>query len=111
MPIDRRRAKRYVVVDLDLHDDHLEQSVGRVVNISDGGLFAISDRGYTVGEVGKFSIPVQELVDEPVKILFTAWVIWSHPNRLHPEKYSLGLEFIDAPDIKTLLSQLDAAQD
>lgn len=109
MAIDRRRAKRYVVVDLDLHDHEKERSIGKVVNISDGGLFAIADLAYTVGEVGRFSIPLNTPEDEPVVILFTAWVIWSHPNRLHPEKYSLGLEFIDSLDIKTLLAQMDAA--
>jgi Tfp pilus assembly protein PilZ len=109
MAIDRRRAKRYVVVDLDLHDHDKEQAVGKVVNISDGGLFAIADLAYSVGEVGNFYILLSEVEDEPVILLFTAWVIWSHPNRLHPDKYSLGLEFIDSPDIKMLLGQEDSA--
>lgn len=109
MAIDRRRAKRYVVVDLDLHEHEKEQPVGKVVNISDGGLFAIADLAYPVGEIVQFYILLSELEDEPVYLLFTAWVIWSHPNRLHADKYSLGLEFVDSPDIKTLLAQLDAA--
>lgn len=109
MAIDRRRAKRFVVVDLDLHDPEKEQAVGKVVNISDGGLFAIADLGYPVGEVCRFYISIREEEEEPLILLFTAWVIWSHPNRLHPEKFSLGLEFLDGPDIKTVLSQMNAA--
>lgn len=108
MAIDRRRAKRFVVVDLDLHDQAQELPVGKVVNISDGGLFALADMAYPVGDVRPFFIPVNSLEDEPEMLLFTAWVIWSHPNRLHSNKFSLGLEFIDAPNIEHLLERIAA---
>lgn len=110
MAIDRRRAKRYVVVDLDLHDRETEQAVGKVVNISDGGLFALADTAYTIGEVCPFYIPVGPDEEHPERILFTAWVIWSHPNRLHPQKYSLGLEIVEGSEgLKFLMEQTSEA--
>lgn len=109
MAVDRRRAKRFVVVDLDLLDGDTEQSVGKVVNISDGGLFAIADTAFTVGEICPFTIPAGPMEEHPEKVLFNAWVIWSHPNHLHPQKYSLGLQFVDLSDVDILLEQVATA--
>ena len=109
MAIDRRRAKRYEVVDLDLLDGDTKQSVGKVVNISNGGLFAIADSAFSVGEVCPFYIPAGPMEEHPEKVLLNAWVIWSHPNHLHPQKYSLGLEFVEDLDVNVLLEQVAAA--
>lgn len=102
MTSERRKTKRSTVVNLDLFDQQTEQKIGQVVNISDGGIFTIADERLELGEVRSFFIPFSEAIQGRIKFHFKARAIWAHPNSLHPSKYSIGLEFIENPDLQTI---------
>ena len=100
--MERRKSRRFSVVNLDLHDKTTEKLVGKVVNISQGGLLTISKIEYKTGEEFEFFIPFSETVNGLVKFEFIARIVWCRPNSLTPGMMSVGLEFSDNQKIQTV---------
>jgi len=99
--MERRKSRRFSVVNLDLHDSATEELVGNVVNISQGGMLTNANREYETGKDVGFFIPFKETVNGEVKFEFTARIIWCRPNALKPGMQSIGLEFSEIPKIQT----------
>jgi len=100
--MERRTSRRFSIVNLDLHDQASDSLVGKVVNISQGGLLSIADKAYEPGKEYAFYIPFEESVNGRVKFEFTGRIVWCRPNALKPGMLSVGLEFADNPKIQTL---------
>ncbi|NIW45669.1 MAG: hypothetical protein GWN30_13245 [Gammaproteobacteria bacterium] len=100
--MERRKSKRFSVVNLNLHDKTTEEMVGKVVNISQGGLLTIAYKTYKEGKEYDFFIPFDETINGQVKFEFSARIVWCRPNPLKPGMMSTGLEFADNPKIQTM---------
>ena len=100
--MERRGSRRFNVVDLDLFSQTTNEHVGRVVNISKGGLLVNASLEFPVGGKIDFYIPFTKSVSGDIKFEFTAKIIWCHPNPLHPSGYSIGLEFSNFPELQTV---------
>lgn len=100
--MERRKSRRFSIVNLDLHDQVSNQLVGKVVNISQGGLLTIAEKTYEAGKEYGFYIPFKETVNGLVKFEFSGKVVWCRPNALKPGMLSIGLEFADNPKIQTI---------
>ena len=102
MNSERRRSKRFQVVDLEIHTAEPDEAIGKVVNLSEGGLLLISDVELPNQEVVKFHIPFPHTVNGEINFDFDADVVWCHPNSLNTSKFSVGLQFAENPDLQTI---------
>ena len=100
--MERRKSRRFSIVNLDLHDQVTGHLVGKVVNISRGGMLTTTEKAYEPGKEYGFYIPFEQTVNGLVKFEFSGRVIWCRPNALKPGMLSVGLEFADNPKIQTI---------
>jgi Tfp pilus assembly protein PilZ len=100
--MERREHERFSVVDLVLYDQETGRPIGKVVNISVRGLLVISSRKFEVGDVLGFSIPFTKTVEGMVKFDFQGEVRWAHPNDQHPSRFSIGIQFVENPELQTM---------
>ena len=100
--MERRKSRRFSIVNLDLHEQGTGDLVGKVVNISQGGMLTIADKAYEPGNEYGFYIPFEQTVNGIVKFEFSGRVVWCRPNALKPGMLSVGLEFADNPKIQTI---------
>jgi hypothetical protein len=105
MGSERRRAKRFQVVDLDVQSVDTDQKIGKVVNLSEGGLLMIADSELPQQEITRFRIPFSHTVNGEINFEFNARVVWCYPNALQASKFSVGLEFSENPDLQTIFIQ------
>jgi hypothetical protein len=105
MGSERRRSKRFQVVDLDVQTIDSDEKIGKVVNLSEGGMLMIADRELAQQETIKFRIPFTHTVNGEIHFDFDARVIWCYPNTLQSSKFSVGLEFSENPDLQTIFIQ------
>lgn len=99
MSDEQRKDKRFTVVDLDLYLPFEDKKIGKVVNLSEGGLLAHCNEPLTKGESYTFYIPFEETISGLVKFDFDATVAWQVDEKGEDGNYSIGLEFVENPDI------------
>ena len=102
---ERRRSKRFMVVDLEVLLAHNQEHIGRVVNLSEGGLLMVADKEIPSNEIIRFSIPFSQTVNGEIKFDFNAQIVWCYPNTLHSSKFSVGMEFAENPDLQSMFIQ------
>jgi hypothetical protein len=102
---ERRKSKRFMVVDLDVHLAEGEERIGKVVNLSEGGLLMVADKELPSQETVRFSIPFSHTVNGEINFDFNARIIWCYPNTLHSSKFSVGMEFAENPDLQAMFIQ------
>jgi hypothetical protein len=105
MSSERRKSKRFQVVDLEVHDAETDERIGKVVNLSEGGLLMIADIEMDQDSIVRFRIPFSKTINGEINFEFNARVVWSYPNALQASKYSTGLEFSENPDLQTIFIQ------
>ena len=105
MGSERRRSKRFQVVDLAIHTIDPDEKIGKVVNLSEGGLLLVSDVDLPNQEAVAFQIPFPHTVNGEINFNFNAMVVWCHPNTLNTSKFSVGLQFSENPDLQTIFIQ------
>ncbi|HKJ26094.1 MAG TPA: PilZ domain-containing protein [Anaerolineales bacterium] len=103
--MERRREKRFNVVDLELFHKDRQDHVGTVINISRGGLLVNATEEFKPEEQHSFSIPFVKTINGEVKFDFKATIVWCQPNPLAPSAYSVGMEFTENPDLQTMFIQ------
>jgi Tfp pilus assembly protein PilZ len=103
--MERRGAKRFAVVDLDLFNKQTQEHVGKIINISKGGLLVNASNEFPTGEEFDFYIPFTKNVNGEVKFEFNARVVWCQPNPLTPSAFSVGMEFSNIPELQTVFIQ------
>jgi hypothetical protein len=102
---ERRKSKRFMVVDLDVYMADGQERIGRVVNLSEGGLLMVAERELPSNEIVRFSIPFTHTVNGEIKFDFNARIVWCYPNTLHSSKFSVGMEFAENPDLQSIFIQ------
>ncbi|MEN8241967.1 MAG: PilZ domain-containing protein [Chloroflexota bacterium] len=105
MNTERRRSKRFQVVDLAIHTTDPDENIGKVVNLSEGGLLLVSDVELPNQEVVAFQIRFPHTVNGEINFDFDATVVWCHPNTMNTSKFSVGLQFAENPDLQTIFIQ------
>lgn len=105
MSTERRKSKRFQVVDLDIHSASKDENIGKVVNLSEGGLLMISEIELPREEIIKFRIPFSHTINGEIDFDFNARIVWCHPNTLQTSKFSVGLEFSENPDLQSIFIQ------
>jgi hypothetical protein len=98
--MERRRHKRFHVVDLDLFVQGKLDHVGKIINISRGGLLINASSVYSPGEIFDFFIPFSQAISGKVDFKFTGKISWCLQHPLNASVYSVGMEFIDIPEIQ-----------
>lgn len=113
MTEERRKFKRFIVVDLKLLSKNTEEQIGQVVNLSEGGLLAVAEDSMERNHIHQFRIPFNQTIYDKVHFDFEGRVIWSKTNSIDPSKHSIGLEFSSITDpqkefIQKLISALSS---
>jgi Tfp pilus assembly protein PilZ len=102
---DRRKAKRFTVVDLELFLQDPEEKIGQVVNLSEGGLLIVTESPFEAASYHQFRIPFNQTINGRINFDFEGRVVWCNPNALDSKKYSVGLEYAENPELQTLFVQ------
>lgn len=90
---ERRKFKRFIVVNLKLLSQDTEEHIGQVINFSEGGLLAVADDSMERNSLHKFRIPFNQIIYDKIHFDFEGRIIWSKTNSIDPSKYSIGVEF------------------
>ena len=100
MSKERRTAKRFTVVDLDLYSLDPETRVGNVVNLSEGGLLVLTDDEIKLKSTHEFRIPFRETVNGQIDFDFKGKIAWSNRSTLDPANFSTGIQFTENPELQ-----------
>ncbi len=101
MSRESRRAKRFIVVDLNLYyQEAADHPIGRIVNLSEGGLLAFCHQEMSKEIIQKLRVQFSKKDGIPVNFDFQARVIWCKQNPLDTKMYSVGIEFMQNPDLQ-----------
>ena len=103
--MERRRAKRFNVVNLELFQNGSNEHIGKVINISKGGILVTSNHEFAPGENHSFYIPFTQTINGEVKFKFNGDIIWCKPDPMSSSTFSIGMEFSDIPEIQTVFIQ------
>lgn len=98
MSREKRQHQRFSVVDLKLHDQENGHLVGKVVNISEGGLLIEAYENYKKGMILTLRIPFNQILNGKVFYDFRAIVAWELPNAT--DNLSVGLELLDDSELQ-----------
>ena len=107
MDNERREHKRFTVTDLDLYLQEEERLIGKIVNLSEGGLLIVSTEELGSGKIYDFRIPFDKTVNGEIHFDFEGEVVWCSQNTLDAKKFSAGLKFTQIPDLQlTFVKQM-----
>lgn len=98
MSREKRKHQRFAVVDLELHDKDYGHRLGKVVNISKGGMLLDSYEHYEKDKILSLRIPFNQEIIGKVNYDFRAVVAWSLPNAA--DNFSIGLELLDNSELQ-----------
>ncbi|MEK6222044.1 MAG: PilZ domain-containing protein [Chloroflexota bacterium] len=100
MSTEKRQSKRFTVLDLDLYMQGTEKKVGRVINLSEGGMLAHTDEALEEKAILNFRIPFNREINSSVNFDFDGMVAWSRENSLDSSVHSVGIQFTQNPEIQ-----------
>jgi hypothetical protein len=100
MQPERRETKRFSVVNLDLYSQEPQEFIGKVVNLSEGGLLVMTDEQYTNNTFLEVRILFDQTIDDAINCDFAVRVAWSSRSTQDPSKYSSGMEFTEIPELQ-----------
>jgi hypothetical protein len=94
MSIERRKAKRFRVVQLDLYHRDTGTLIGEAINLSEGGVLALVTNEMEQHEIVPLRILFKRDDGEQINFNIDARVIWSLRD-IHTNSYSTGMAFIN----------------
>lgn len=98
MSHERRQNRRFSVVNLPLIDFESDTVIGRVVNISMGGLLLLTDIQFDLGDSRYFKITFHPAAGELIDYRFLGDVVWITGELKEKETYAVGLQFAENED-------------
>ncbi len=96
MKNERRKTERTTVVNLDLYTQEPQEFLGKVINLSEGGLLVVTDK--LLDE--NLFLNVRILFNHDIKFDFSIRIIWSEPSTYDKSKFDTGVEFIENPNLQ-----------
>jgi hypothetical protein len=100
MQTDRRKSKRYSVVNLDLYYQDPQELIGKVINLSEGGLLVITNIQFEKDTILDVRFLFDQTINESINFNFSVRVAWSNRSTLDVSKFSTGFEFTENPKIQ-----------
>ena len=96
---EKRRSKRFSVVDLDAYDKETGEHVSKMINLSHGGMLVTGEKPVEVNTLHQLTIPIrQDELDDDYKYLSVkAKCVWSTKS-VDYTSFSIGFEFLDNTD-------------
>ena len=91
---ERRKARRFSVVELDIFDNKTDEYIGQMINLSVGGLLILGAEPLETGKVYHIKIPFDETVNGQVNFDIETKCVWC-TNAIGFPRYSIGLQFMD----------------
>jgi Tfp pilus assembly protein PilZ len=91
---ERRRAKRFSVMELNIYDNKTDEYIGKMVNLSVGGMLILGDKRLEVGGVYHIKIPFDKTVNGRVNFDIQTKCVWC-TDAMGLSRYSIGLQFMD----------------
>ena len=101
MQNDRRKSRRYSVVNLDLYSQEPQNYLGRVINLSEGGVLVITQEQFEKNEFLNVRFLFDQTTNEKINFDFSVRVAWSSPNARETSKFSTGMEFTENPELQS----------
>ena len=102
---ERRQSERHEVVDLQLFNQDTGEFLGKVVNISEGGLLIETEFEFIAGQRGNYYIPFTRAVQGMVKFEFLGEVRWVQPESGGNAASKVGMAFALNPEVQTMFIQ------
>jgi hypothetical protein len=93
-PTERRKTKRFSVVELDVFDKKTDDYIGKMINLSVGGMLILGEEPLQPGKVYHIKIPFDETVNGRVDFDIETKCVWC-TNAIGFPRYSIGLQFLD----------------
>ncbi|MBN2502782.1 MAG: PilZ domain-containing protein [Anaerolineales bacterium] len=91
---ERRKTKRFSVVELDIFDNKTDDYIGKMINLSVGGMLILGDNPLETGKIYHIKIPFDETVNGRVNFDIETKCVWC-TNAIGFPRYSIGLQFLD----------------
>lgn len=109
----RREQRKHLYYYVDILDSGTGQPLGKVVDITTGGLKLITEKAMPVDVEFSLSLRVSEIYEEKDDIVVKAKTLWSRSD-VNVDYFDTGFEFLDVDDdtkirIKNLINRCSFA--
>lgn len=91
---ERRNSKRVSVAELDVYDKESKRHLGKMINLSLGGMLIVGDRPFETGSEYALSIPFMDAENGEIDFVVRARCAWCTITHSYPQ-YSIGMEFLE----------------
>ncbi|MBW8010706.1 MAG: PilZ domain-containing protein [Chloroflexi bacterium] len=94
---EKRKSRRFSVVDLDVYGKESGEHVGKIINLSHGGMLVTGEKSIEVNTIQQLTIPFQQDEDDFMYLSVEAKCVWSTKS-VDYTSFSIGFEFLDNTD-------------
>lgn len=96
----RKHKRRNSIFYIKVFDNKTGKIVGRLVDITTGGMMLVSERPLKIGTVSKYRMPLPEKIHDVSEITFEAKSVWNGPD-VNTDFFDTGFQFVE-PSIETI---------
>jgi c-di-GMP-binding flagellar brake protein YcgR len=90
----RKYKRRSTIYYIKVYNRQENRMIGRLVDISEGGMMLVNEKPVKAGEVFELRMPLPDAMKFPDEISFSARAVWCGQD-INPDFYDTGFEFID----------------
>ena len=96
---DNRQSRRFSVVDLDVYGKESGEHIGKMINLSHGGMLVTGEKPVEVNTLHELTIPFRQddEDDDFTYLSVEAKCVWSTKS-VDYTSFSIGFEFLDNTD-------------
>ena len=105
----RKHKRRNSIFYIKVYDKETGKIVGRLVDITTGGMMLVSEKPIEIGTVADFRMPLPEKIRNIEEISFNAQSVWNGPD-VNNEFFDTGFQFIE-PSLETIDLICDSFED
>ncbi len=92
----RKHKRRHSIFYIKVYDQETSKTIGRLVDITTGGMMLVSEKPVPVGTVTKLKMPLPEKIHDIGEISFDAKSVWNGPD-VNTDFFDTGFQFIEPP--------------
>lgn len=89
----RKQKRRNSIFYIKVYDKETGKIVGRLVDITTGGMMLVSEKPIKIGTVSEFRMPLPEKIRDIGEISFDARAVWSGPD-INDDFIDTGFAFV-----------------
>lgn len=103
---EKRKEKRIIVVELDVVREDTGENLGKIINLSQGGMLIMRAAPLAVDSVLTIKTKLDQDLDNEIDLITQVRVAWVRQNDIS-NFYSIGFEFIDtSPEQLELIDKI-----